>query len=255
MRIITLNCNGIRAAARKGFFNWLATVDVDIVCLQETKAQVDQLTDPIFHPENFHSYYFDAERKGYSGTALYCRAKPLKITKGLGFEIADSEGRYLQVDFNGLSVASLYLPSGSAGEERQARKFAFMSQYMQHMEMLRKDDREYIICGDWNICHKEIDLKNWKANKKNSGFLPEERQWLDTLYYELGFIDAFRMVNQEADQYSWWSNRGQARAKNVGWRLDYHVISPGLQDKVISAEIYTAQNFSDHAPVILDYNI
>ena len=255
MRIITFNCNGIRAAARKGFFNWLATVDVDIVCLQETKAQVDQLTDPIFHPENFHSYYFDAERKGYSGTALYCRAKPLKITKGLGFEIADSEGRYLQVDFNGLSVASLYLPSGSAGEERQARKFAFMSQYMQHMEMLRKDDREYIICGDWNICHKEIDLKNWKANKKNSGFLPEERQWLDTLYYELGFIDAFRMVNQEADQYSWWSNRGQARAKNVGWRLDYHVISPGLHGKVISAEIYTAQNFSDHAPVILDYNI
>ena len=255
MRIITFNCNGIRAAARKGFFNWLATVDVDIVCLQETKAQVDQLTDPIFHPENFHSYYFDAERKGYSGTALYCRAKPLKITKGLGFEIADSEGRYLQVDFNGLSVASLYLPSGSAGEERQARKLAFMGQFMQHMKMLRNDDREYIICGDWNICHKEIDLKNWKANKKNSGFLPEERQWLDELYYELGFIDAFRMVNQEADQYSWWSNRGQARAKNVGWRLDYHVISSGLRNKVMSAEIYTDQNFSDHAPVILDYNI
>ena len=255
MRIITLNCNGIRAAARKGFFNWLATVDADIVCLQETKAQIDQLTDPIFHPDNFHSYYFDADKKGYAGTALYCRAKPLNITKGLGFEIADSEGRYLQADFNGLSVASLYLPSGSAGEERQARKLAFMGQYMQHMEMLRKDDREYIICGDWNICHKEIDLKNWKANKKNSGFLPQERRWLDELYYELGFIDAFRMVNQEAAQYSWWSNRGQARAKNVGWRLDYHVISPGLQDKVISAEIYTAQNFSDHAPVILDYNI
>ena len=255
MRIITLNCNGIRAAARKGFFNWLATVDADIVCLQETKAQIDQLTDPIFHPDNFHSYYFDADKKGYAGTALYCRAKPLNITKGLGFEIADSEGRYLQADFNGLSVASLYLPSGSAGEERQARKLAFMGQFMQHMKMLGNDDREYIICGDWNICHKEIDLKNWKANKKNSGFLPEERQWLDELYYELGFIDAFRMVNQEADQYSWWSNRGQARAKNVGWRLDYHVISPGLQDKVLSAEIYTAQNFSDHAPVILDYNI
>ena len=255
MRIITLNCNGIRAAARKGLFNWLATVDADIVCLQETKAQIDQLTDPIFHPDNFHSYYFDAERKGYAGTALYCRAKPLKITKGLGFEIADSEGRYLQADFNRLSVASLYLPSGSAGEERQARKLAFMGQFMQHMKMLRNDDREYIICGDWNICHKEIDLKNWKANKKNSGFLPEERQWLDELYYELGFIDAFRMVNQEADQYSWWSNRGQARAKNVGWRLDYHVISSGLRNKVMSAEIYTDQNFSDHAPVILDYNI
>ena len=255
MRIITLNCNGIRAAARKGLFNWLATVDADIVCLQETKAQIDQLTDPIFHPDNFHSYYFDAERKGYAGTALYCRAKPLKITKGLGFEIADSEGRYLQADFNRLSVASLYLPSGSAGEERQARKLAFMGQFMQHMKTLRNDDREYIICGDWNICHKEIDLKNWKANKKNSGFLPEERQWLDELYYELGFIDAFRMVNQEADQYSWWSNRGQARAKNVGWRLDYHVISSGLRNKVMSAEIYTDQNFSDHAPVILDYNI
>jgi len=255
MRIITLNCNGIRAAARKGFFNWLATVDADIVCLQETKAQIDQLTDPIFHPDNFHSYYFDADKKGYAGTALYCRAKPLNITKGLGFEIADNEGRYLQGDFNGFSVASLYLPSGSAGEERQARKLVFMGQFMQHMKMLRNDDREYIICGDWNICHKEIDLKNWKANKKNSGFLPEERQWLDELYYEMGFIDAFRMVNQEADQYSWWSNRGQARAKNVGWRLDYHVISPGLQDKVLSAEIYTAQNFSDHAPVILDYNI
>jgi len=255
MRIITLNCNGIRAAARKGLFNWLATVDADIVCLQETKAQIDQLTDPIFHPDNFHSYYFDADKKGYAGTALYCRAKPSKITKGLGFEIADSEGRYLQADFNGFSVASLYLPSGSAGEERQARKLAFMGQFMQHMKMLRNDDREYIICGDWNICHKEIDLKNWKANKKNSGFLPEERQWLDELYYELGFIDAFRMVNQEADQYSWWSNRGQARAKNVGWRLDYHVISSGLRNKVMSAEIYTDQNFSDHAPVILDYNI
>ena len=255
MRIITLNCNGIRAAARKGLFNWLATVDADIVCLQETKAQIDQLTDPIFHPDNFHSYYFDADKKGYAGTALYCRAKPLKITKGLGFEIADSEGRYLQADFNGFSVASLYLPSGSAGEERQARKLAFMGQFMQHMKMLRNDDREYIICGDWNICHKEIDLKNWKANKKNSGFLPEERQWLDELYYELGFIDAFRLVKQEADQYSWWSNRGQARAKNVGWRLDYHVISSGLRNKVMSAEIYTDQNFSDHAPVILDYNI
>ena len=126
---------------------------------------------------------------------------------------------------------------------------------MHHMKRIRKQDREYIICGDWNICHKEIDLKNWKSNRKNSGFLPEERRWLDELYSELGFIDAFRVVNQETDQYSWWSNRGQARAKNVGWRLDYHVISPGLQNKVISAEIYTDQNFSDHAPVILDYNI
>ncbi|MDP6417144.1 MAG: exodeoxyribonuclease III, partial [Gammaproteobacteria bacterium] len=166
-----------------------------------------------------------------------------------------TEGRYMQADFDGVSIASLYLPSGSSGEERQARKYSFMEEYMQHMKSLRKQDREYIICGDWNICHKEIDLKNWKPNQKNSGFLPEERQWLDQLYDDVGFVDAFREVNQEAEQYSWWSNRGQARTNNVGWRLDYHVVTPGLQNKVVSAEIYTGQNFSDHAPVILEYNI
>ena len=170
MRIITLNCNGIRAAARKGLFNWLATVDADIVCLQETKAQIDQLTDPIFHPDNFHSYYFDADKKGYAGTALYCRAKPLKITKGLGFEIADSEGRYLQADFNGLSVASLYLPSGSAGEERQARKLAFMGQYMQHMEMLRKDDRNILFAEIGISVIKKSILKTGRPIKRIRDF-------------------------------------------------------------------------------------
>jgi len=255
MRIMTLNCNGIRAAARKGFFDWLATVDVDVVCLQETKAQIHQLTDPVFSPAGFHCHYFDAVKKGYSGTALYCRAKPNKVSKGLGFEVADTEGRYLQVDFDGLSVASLYLPSGSSGEERQARKFSFMSDYMKHMQALRRKRREFIVCGDWNICHKQIDLKNWRANQKNSGFLPVEREWLDTLYDDVGYVDAFRLVNQEADQYSWWSNRGQARANNVGWRLDYHVITPGLADKVVSAEIYREQSFSDHAPVIIEYKI
>ena len=255
MRVMTFNCNGIRAAARKGFFDWLDSRDVDVVCLQETKAQLDQLTDPVFQPQKFHCHYYDAVKKGYSGTALYCRREPQKVSRGLGFEIADTEGRYLQADFDGVSIASLYLPSGSSGEERQARKYSFMEEYMQHLKSLRKQDREYIICGDWNICHKEIDLKNWKPNQKNSGFLPEERQWLDQLYDEVGFIDAFREVNQEAEQYSWWSNRGQARANNVGWRLDYHVITPGLQNKVVSAEIYTEQNFSDHAPVILEYSI
>ena len=252
---MTFNCNGIRAAARKGFFDWLDSRDVDVVCLQETKAQLDQLTDPVFQPQQFHCHYYDAVKKGYSGTALYCRREPQKVSRGLGFEIADTEGRYMQADFDGVSIASLYLPSGSSGEERQARKYSFMEEYMQHLKSLRKQDREYIICGDWNICHKEIDLKNWKPNQKNSGFLPEERQWLDQLYDEVGFIDAFREVNQEAEQYSWWSNRGQARANNVGWRLDYHVITPGLQNKVVSAEIYTEQNFSDHAPVILEYSI
>ena len=252
---MTLNCNGIRAAARKGFFDWLSTCDVDVVCLQETKAQIDQLSDPVFYPEGFQCHYYDAEKKGYSGTAIFCRKQADRICKGLGFEVADKEGRYIQADFGNLSIASLYLPSGASSEERQIRKFAFMKKFMKHMKKLSKGGREYIICGDWNICHKEIDLKNWRPNRKNSGFLPEERQWLDTLYDKLAYSDAFRLVNQEAEQYSWWSNRGQARANNVGWRLDYQVVTPGIADKVVSAEIYRDQSFSDHAPVILEYKL
>lgn len=252
---MSFNCNGIRAAARKGFFDWLPGVKADVVCLQETKAQLDQLSDSVFHPEQYHCHYFDAVKKGYAGTAIYCRKQPDRVTTGLGFELADTEGRYIQADFGSLSVASLYLPSGSSGEERQARKFSFMDDFMAHMKRLRRKRREYIICADWNICHKEIDLKNWRANQRNSGFLPEEREWLDSLYDEVGFVDSFRLVNQGADQYSWWSNRGQARAKNIGWRLDYHVISPGIANKVTSATIASEYIFSDHAPVILDYNL
>ena len=250
---MTFNCNGIRSAARRGFFDWLETVDVDIVCLQETKAQIDQLSDPVFTPKRFHCYFSDAEKKGYAGTAIFCRKKPASIERGLGFEIADKEGRYVQANYPGVSIASLYMPSGSAGPDRQARKFIFLHEYMKHMQRLRKRKTEYIICADWNICHKEIDLKNWRANQKNSGFLPEERAWLDVLYDKLGYVDAFRQVNQEPEQYSWWSNRGQARANNVGWRLDYHVVTPGISAKTVAAEIYTGQHFSDHAPVILEY--
>jgi len=255
MRVMTFNCNGIRAAARKGFFDWLPESNVDVVCLQETKAQVDQLTDPVFHPQCYHCHYFDAVKKGYSGTAIYTRAKPGKISRGLGFEVADTEGRYIQADMEGISVASLYLPSGSSSEERQARKIGFMADFMKHMKKMRKKKREFIICADWNICHKEIDLKNWRGNRKNSGFLPEEREWLDTLYDEVGYVDTFRLVNQEADQYSWWSNRGQARANNVGWRLDYHLVTPGFAKNTVAAEIYRGQSFSDHAPVIIQYNL
>jgi exodeoxyribonuclease-3 len=255
MRIMTFNCNGIRAAARKGFFDWLPGAGADVVCLQETKAQLDQLSDPVFHPEQYHCHYFDAVKKGYAGTAIYTRKQPDRVTKGLGFALADTEGRYVQADFEGLSIASLYLPSGSSSEERLARKLSFMDDFMEHMKKLRRKRREFIICADWNICHKEIDLKNWRANQKNSGFLPEERRWLDSLYDEVGFVDAFRLVNREADQYSWWSYRGQARANNVGWRLDYHVITPGIADTVMAATIASDHNFSDHAPVILDYNL
>ena len=253
MRIMTFNCNGIRAAARKGFFDWLPLINVDIVCLQETKAQTSQLTDSIYQPQGFHCQYFDATKKGYSGTAIFSRVKPNSVTRGLGFEIADTEGRYIQANFSGLSIASLYLPSGSAGEDRQVRKLAFMRDFMIHMKQLRQSNSEYIICADWNICHKEIDLKNWRANQKNSGFLPEERAWLNELYDEYAYVDAFRLVNTEPEQYTWWSARGQARANNVGWRLDYQVVTPGIAKKVVSAEIYTAENFSDHAPVIIEY--
>lgn len=255
MRIMTFNCNGIRSAARKGFFDWLPSTGVDVVCLQETKAQIEQLSDPVFQPQGYHCYYFDAEKKGYAGTAIFCRKQPNKVERGLGFAIADTEGRYIQADFDNVSIASLYLPSGSAGEERQQRKLAFMEDYMAHMKRLRRRVNDTIICADWNICHKEIDLKNWKPNQKNSGFLPEERAWLDKLYDKVGYVDAFRVVNKEPEQYSWWSNRGQARANNVGWRLDYHVVSPTLSDKVTATEIYTKEKFSDHAPVIIDYAI
>jgi exodeoxyribonuclease III len=255
MRVITVNTNGIRAAAKKGFFDWLAKQDADVVCIQETKAQIDQLTDPMFHPQGYHCYYFDAQKKGYSGTALYSKKKPKKVTKGLGWELADTQGRYIQADFDGVSVISMYLPSGSSGEEAQARKDLFLDNLMNDLKARRRKRREFIICADWNICHKEIDLKNWRPNRKNSGFLPHERAWLDTLFDDVGYVDAFRQINNEEDQYTWWSNRGQAWAKNVGWRLDYHVITPGLVDKIQSASIYKDERFSDHAPFTMDFDI
>ncbi len=254
-RIITCNTNGIRAAARKGFFDWLATQEADVVCLQETRAQVAQLSDPIFTPQGYHCYYNEAERKGYSGTALFSRVQPQRVLTRLGWDPADSEGRYLQADYAGVSVISLYMPSGSSSEQALAKKYRFMDAFLEHLRGLRRKRREFIICADWNICHKPIDLKNWRSNQKNSGFLPEERAWLDVLYDEVGYIDAFRLVNQEPEQYTWWSNRGQARAKNVGWRLDYQVITPRLAERVTAAEIYTGEQFSDHAPHTMHYDL
>ncbi|MEM7020907.1 MAG: exodeoxyribonuclease III [Pseudomonadota bacterium] len=254
-RVITANVNGIRAAAKKGFFTWLESKKADVVCIQETKAQIDQLSDPIFSPDGYHCYYHDAQKKGYSGVAIYSRHEPDKVIEGIGIDYVDNEGRYLEAQFGDLSVVSLYMQSGSSGDERQSIKFRFMEAFMELLRGRRETSREYIICGDWNIAHKEIDLKNWKSNQKNSGFLPEERAWMDELFGPAGYTDAFRAVNQEADQYTWWSNRGQAWAKNVGWRLDYHVITSGLKDTVKSAEIYKEERFSDHSPLIFDYDI
>ncbi len=254
MRIITLNANGIRAAERKGFFNWLPSQEADFVCIQETKAQTEQLSAPAFWPEGYHCHYHDAEKKGYSGVAIYSKKQPDQIIKGIGWDDVDSEGRLIEAQFGDLSIISLYLPSGSSSEERQAIKFKFLDRFMPYLKELSENNRHYVICGDWNIAHKEIDLKNWKGNKKNSGFLPEERAWMDDLFADRIWLDAFREINQQEDQYTWWSNRGQAWAKNVGWRIDYHVASKHFENRIQSANIYKDERFSDHAPLIMDYD-
>mgnify|MGYP001824422385 FL=1 len=254
MRIITANVNGIRAAARKGFFSWMARQRADVICIQETKAQVHQLEDRVFWPLSYHANFHDAEKKGYSGVAIYSRQKPSKVITGLGWPDVDAEGRYLEVQFGALSVVSLYLHSGSSSEERQQIKFDMLGRFMPYLRKLRRKRREYVICGDWNIAHKQIDLKNWRGNMKNSGFLPEERAWMDELFGPAGFVDAFRVVDPRPDQYTWWSNRGRAWDKNVGWRIDYQVVTPGLAKTVQAARIYKEKRFSDHAPLIMDYD-
>ncbi|MCK4840551.1 MAG: exodeoxyribonuclease III [Methylococcales bacterium] len=255
MRIISLNANGIRAAERKGFFAWMATQNADVICIQETKAQIAQLKADVFCPEGYHCFYHDAEKKGYSGVALYCRQKPDEIIIGMGNDEFDCEGRYIEAKFAELSVISLYMPSGSAKEQRQQVKYRCMDHMMGKLKQMKASERDYVICGDWNIAHKNEDIRNWKGNQKNSGFLPEERAWLDTLFDKLGFVDAFREIEQQQHQYTWWSNRGQAWANNVGWRIDYQVLSPNLRGKVQATEIYKDQRFSDHAPLIIDYKM
>jgi exodeoxyribonuclease-3 len=254
MRVITINVNGIRSAASKGFFQWMARQQADVVCLQETRSQVHQLQDRVFWPRGWHAYYHDAERKGYSGVAIYSRRKPDQVITGLGWLDMDAEGRYIEARYGALSIVSLYLPSGSSSEERQAIKFGFLERFMPWLRKLRLKRREYILCGDWNIAHKEIDLRNWRGNRKNSGFLPEERAWMDELFGAAGFVDAFRVVNQDSHQYTWWSNRGQAWANNVGWRIDYQVVTPAIAASVRAARIYKHRRFSDHAPLIMDYD-
>lgn len=256
MRIISANLNGIRSAAKKGFFDWMTQEsNADVVCIQETKAQQHQLDDAVFNPPGWFRFLFDAERPGYSGTAIYSRIAPDAVSTGLGFELCDTQGRWIEARFNDLTVISLYLPSGSANDDAQARKDVFLTELMPILKQRLASGEKLIICGDWNIAHKEIDLKNWKGNLKNSGFLPHERAWLTQLFDELGFVDAFRVVDPRAEQYTWWSNRGQAYANNVGWRIDYHIVSPELQACVQSASIYKDVKFSDHAPLIIDYDL
>jgi exodeoxyribonuclease III len=254
MKVISFNANGIRSAARKGFYDWLLRQEADFVCIQETKAQRQQLlSDPMYFPADFYCDYYDAVKKGYSGVAIYARKKPVNVVKGLGFDYCDTEGRYIQFDYPNLSVVSMYLPSGTSGDERQRVKYDFLERLSEHLILLKNTRRELIICGDYNIAHKNIDIKNWKGNLKNSGFLPEERAWLDCLFGDLGYVDAFRVRNQAEEQYTWWSNRGQARVNNVGWRIDYQVITQGLVEHVLDVSIYRDTFFSDHAPLLIEY--
>jgi exodeoxyribonuclease-3 len=250
-RIISLNANGIRAAARKGFFAWMAKQDADVICIQETKAQVHQLVDECFSPAGYHCYYEDAVKKGYSGVAVYTRHKPKKVVRGYGDTEFDAEGRYLEVQLEGINVVSLYLPSGSSSDERQAAKYRCMDSFTEHLKKLQRRRSETVICGDWNIVHKEEDITNWKQNQKNSGCLPEERAWLDKVFGEYDWVDAFRTIEQEPDQYTWWSNRGRAWDNNVGWRIDYHVVTSGLRERVLRTEIYKDERFSTNGSLIM----
>ena len=253
MRVITLNVNGIRSAAKKGLFRWLAAQRPDVVCLQEIKCQEADLDAKLHGLKAFTACHAFAQKKGYSGVALYSRKTPDEVRRGFASREFDAEGRYVEARFGKLRVISVYLPSGSAGPHRQASKFRFLKQFLLHLEDLRKRNHELILCGDWNIAHKEIDLRNWRSNQKNSGFLPEERAWLTRVLGELGFVDVFRRLNPKPGEYTWWSNRGQAWAKNVGWRIDYQIATPGVGGTAARESIYKRRRFSDHAPLTIDY--
>jgi exodeoxyribonuclease-3 len=273
MRIISLNANGIRSAANKGVFDWLADQSADLVCVQELKAQGPDLTEAHTRINgsargDLFAHLHWAEKKGYSGVAVFSHQAPAEVKAGIGVSEFDLEGRVLRADFKAgqwgpgakpLSVVSLYAPSGSASDERQASKFRFLDVFypvlQAWMQEHRQTGREFVICGDWNIAHTEQDLKNWKGNLKNSGFLPEERAWFGRMLSELGWVDVYRQLYPQATEegYTWWSNRGQAWAKNVGWRIDYQIATPGLAARAQSAQIHKASRFSDHAPLIIDY--
>ncbi|HTY03893.1 MAG TPA: exodeoxyribonuclease III [Rhodocyclaceae bacterium] len=256
LRITTLNLNGIRSAATKGVFEWMAGTAADIVCVQELKAQDGDLTEAMRAPVGARGWFHHADKKGYSGVGLYARHPPERVAVGIGNAEFDAEGRYVRADWPKLSVISLYVPSGSSSPERQAAKFRFMEIFYPHLAALRAEGREIVICGDWNIAHREIDLKNWKSNQKNSGFLPEERAWLSRVFDEQGWVDVYRRLYPDTtgDSYTWWSNRGQAWAKNVGWRIDYHLATPGIAAAAKRAMVFKDQRFSDHAPLTVDYD-
>lgn len=254
LRVITLNLNGIRSAFAKGFSRWLARQRADCVCMQEIKAHKSDLPNAILMPRGVCGHFHFAEKKGYSGVAMYCRSDPDAVSTGFGSREFDPEARWLRADFGRLSVVSLYLPSGTTSAARQEAKFRFLDEFLPVLRKLAASGREFILCGDWNIAHKEIDLKNWRGNRKNSGFLPEEREWLTRVFDELAWVDVFRLVDVRAEQYTWWSNRGRAWAKNVGWRIDYQIGTPRFARTAKRVAIYKKERFSDHAPLTINYD-
>lgn len=255
LRIISLNLNGIRSAWNKNVLPWVVAQNADIICLQELKAQLPDLSAEMRSPDGMHAFYHCAEKKGYSGVGIWSRQQPDRVVEGFDGGEFDAEGRFIRADFGNLSVISLYLPSGSSSPERQEAKFRFLDVFYPQMQALRDEGREIVLCGDWNIAHREIDLRNWKSNQKNSGFLPEERAWLSRLFDEQGWVDVYRHLYPavEGEAYTWWSNRGQAWAKNVGWRIDYQIATPAIAAQAKSASVYKGERFSDHAPLIVDY--
>jgi exodeoxyribonuclease III len=254
MRIITCNVNGLRAAAGKGFLEWMRRRKPDIVCLQEIKAQEADLPRPILAPRGFHAFFHPAEKRGYSGVAIYSKAEPENVTLGLGIPEIDRQGRFLQADFGNLGVVSLYMPSGTMGDEAQARKYKFMDAFLPRLEQMRACGREFVICGDWNIAHREIDVKNWKTNQATTGFLPREREWLTRVFERHGFVDVFRTLDPNPDRFTWWNQFGGARERNVGWRIDYQIATPGMAKLARKTSICMKPWFSDHAPLTVDYD-
>ncbi len=255
MKIISLNLNGIRSASNKGMLTWLQEEQADVICLQELKAQADKMTEEMHNPEGYTGYFHYAEKKGYSGVGIYAKKPADHVIIGLGDADIDSEGRYIEAQWGNLSVISLYLPSGSSGEERQNFKYSVLDRFLPHLQSLMASGRDVVVCGDWNIAHKEQDLKNFKGNRKNSGFLPEERAWMTKVLDEVGFVDVYRKLYPDTTDacYTWWSNRGQAYAKNVGWRIDYQIATPAFATKAIESSVYKTIKFSDHAPLIMVY--
>jgi len=261
MRVITFNANGIRSATDKGFFDWFTTQDADILCIQELKAHHHQVGDAA-KPAGYHRAFHFADKPGYSGVALYSRVQPDAVHVGLAaidpetdWADMDAEGRFVMADFGTLSVISAYFPSGSSSEVRQAAKMTFLERFLPLMRRLVAEGRELIVCGDINIAHDRIDLKNWRGNQKNSGFLPEERAWFSR-WLEVGFVDVFRQLHPELETYSWWSNRGAARDKDVGWRIDYHICTRRMAARATSASMLDRANrFSDHTAVIADFDL